>query len=349
MRSVKELLIERKDRLEAANRITCPPVGTWPLAADDATIRPKVPLALLDSGAGGYSGRRARIRFDGAGSGATLLCRVRSAPSVASPMHVSLARDTNGARVPVACADPDTATVHLLVELSRSSLEEGHGPDPLGAVAEALFERPLSAILAAAGDEVSIGPDVEVRARTLANRGGGWRAGMERELVFLRRIREQEAGAVHGALASRLEELEQALARTPEVPPLPDASREVARLVQLVRSRAVGLLRFGEDEVIGLIQPAAVAEGRRRAPLMFGVRLRDPRQGVALRYWNPDPPSDEYRIPCPGSGSTVLPRLGDSRDLFGVVDAVLNFTETNSIGVAAYGERPALGTIFRGF
>jgi hypothetical protein len=264
-------------------------------------------------------------------------------------MHVSLARSTNGERVPVACADPNSATIHLLVEASRSRLEEGYGADPLGAVADALFARPLSAILAAAADDVAVGPEVEPRTRDLANRGGGWRAGAEREITFLRRIRDQESGAVHGALASRLEGLERALARTVDVPPLPDANGEVARLAQLVRSRALGFLRFEDDEVIGLIQPAPVAEGRRRAPLMFGVRMRDPRQGVALRYWNPDPPSQEYRVPCTGSGSVILPQLGDDRDVFGVVDAVLNFTETNTIGVAAYGERPLLGTIFGGF
>jgi hypothetical protein len=82
---------------------------------------------------------------------------------------------------------------------------------------------------------------------------------------------------------------------------------------------------------------------------MFGLRLRDPRYGTALRFWNPEPPANELRVVCLGHGERMFPQLGDERDLFGVVDAVLNFAETNATGVAAYAERPLLGGMFVGF
>ena len=348
MLCIEHQLFERKARLEAAARVTLLSDRTdLTDTAAATTIRPRVPAVQLERGGDTFRGRRVRIRFDDAPSAATLLARVRPTPSIGARIDVQLARDPNGNPVPVACADPDGATIHLLVDLSKATLEEGSGPDPVGAVAEALFARPLAAVLDGGRGDVVIGKDVERRVRDLANRGGGWRPRIEREIAFLRRVRDE--GEVHGALTARLERLELGLAAAGEAPQLSSADAEVSRLVRLVTSRAVGFLRFDEEEIIGLLSPVRIDEARRRAPLVFGLRSRDARHGTSLRFWGPEPPADELRVGCLGCGAEMFPQIGDTRDLFGLVDAVVNFVETNHIGVAPYAEGPVLGGIYAMF
>jgi hypothetical protein len=347
MQTIEQQLLERKARLEASQRLALLTGGTGlDAAAADVSIRPRVPTVRLERGDALFRGRRCRIHFDGAESGATLGTRVRPAPSIGAGIHVEVARGANGEPVPVAVADPSTATIHLLVELSKATLEEDCGPDPLGAVAERVFAGPLAAI--AGGDaDVVIGSQVEPRVRHLANRGGGMRLRIEREIAFLRRARD--AGDVHGALDSRMERLERYLAKAPETPQLSSAEREVSRLVHLVASRAVGFLRFDEEEIVGLLNPVGFDEARRRIPLGFGLRLRDPRHGTSLRFWSPETPADELRIACLGCGAEMFPQLADERDVFGVVDAVVNFAETNTIGVVPYTDQATLGGIWSTF
>jgi hypothetical protein len=348
MRALEQPLLERKALLQATKRLALIPegVGLGDSAADHS-IHARVPAVRLEPGAGLFRGRRRRIRFDGAASGVAVCARLRPAPSVGARIQVEVARDSNGDPVPVACVDPDTATVHLLLELSRATMEDGFGPDPIGAVAEALFAKPLASIASADTGDVVVGKDVEARVRSLANRGGGLRMRIEREVAFLRRARD--AGEDHLAVTARLERLERYLAEAPEAPHLTDAEGEVSRLKRLVESRAVGFLCFHDDEIVGLLNPVRLDECRWRAPLAFGLRLRDGRRETVLRFWSPDPPADEYRVPCLGRASDMLPQLGDERDVFGVVDAVVNFAETNHIGVTRLGERPALGRLWASF
>jgi hypothetical protein len=91
--------------------------------------------------------------------------------------------------------------------------------------------------------------------------------------------------------------------------------------------------------VRGLLNPREVDDTWGHGGLMFALRPAPEPDGPELRMW----PAGEAergggRQMCLGRGSLVLRGLEACCDVYGLVDSVLNFVETNHVGAMPLGE-----------
>jgi hypothetical protein len=300
---------------------------------DPAAIVSPLPYLVVERGRKGF-GRLRKLALE---QGFVLRARVRpEPPEPAGGFEVRVAwRDARGRAVPVACADRRGHSLRLLVELESMEVLEHEGSvlDPAGLIVRRILEEPLAALLAGDG-EPSVGTEVESQLRGLLQEQESARAqALERELSLLERI--ASAGSLPGFMGGRLEWLRGVQREPRPAPPRTEAPvpREVSRLRRLVATRVCGALRFGRGEISGLINPRRLARGRSVRALAFRLELDRARCLAVLRLWSPaEPEGGRGRPQCLGEGDLILRQLADEGDLFGVVDVVLNYVETNAVG-----------------
>jgi hypothetical protein len=110
-----------------------------------------------------------------------------------------------------------------------------------------------------------------------------------------------------------------------------------------VDSRACASLRFAADEVRGLLNPRRVSESFGHGALMFALHPVAASGGPRLRMWRAEEPEQgTSRTMCLGRAQTVFLQMEAAGDAYGLVDTVLNFVETNFVGVV-----PLTGPIAR--
>ncbi|MBZ0269055.1 hypothetical protein K8I85_12925, partial [bacterium] len=301
---------------------------------DAASITAGLPYVRLERGSALFRGRRQRVILGSGEDAVGVLARLREPPRmVSSASFVAHARDRRGRDVPVALADPARRTIHFLLDVASAAHQSGPLDTAPSVLAETLLTKPLDHLLAAEG-EPWIGEAVPHLIREMLERRlHGRRPRFEREIRILRRAGQERP--LPRPLVHRLEMLEKAIRgdATRKVEP-GVAERETERLRRLVESRACGSLRFAADEVRGLVNPRRVSASFGHGALMFSLQPAPAPGGPRLRMWRAgEPEQGGARTMCLGCASAVLLRMEDTWDTYGLVDTVLNFIETNFVGV----------------
>jgi hypothetical protein len=333
---------KHRDRLLAARRLTLRHGGTGPdLAPGPAAMVSPVPDVDIDAGRNRFAGRRTRIRLECGNEHVMLLARHRPLPEAPSRQWMLVQWGSTGAghrRIPVSCVEGRTRTVHLLVDLSTASVPDGDGPDAAGLLVEALLAEPIQALLADAG-EPSVGSKVAGHVRALlADRALPDRDALKKEILQLEAFRSDRG--LLPTLSRRLRTLRDAV-RAPVSREIADhdVALEISRLKQLVASRACAGLCFGRGEISGLLNPRTLGPWQFR-PRMFRLRLSPTGLRQGLDFWDPHKPARTgTRCACLGAADPVLRKLYGDGDLYAMVDTVLNFVETNRLGLV----RPVRG------
>ena len=338
------------DRLMADHRVTLlTDKYEFVSRRDPAAIVSSVPALTVQTGAQLYAGRRRRIRLENGSGHVTLLARTRKLPSTEGPSRSLVRYGVNrfGRRVPVCVLSFTSQTLHLLVDLREARLiETSPGIDPAAVIVEQLYGRPVEALLTE-DHHAWVGPDVRGLAHTiLANLHASRRKVVQDELSHLENL--AAAHILPAALTRRIQTLRNWLGGQETGPPetpgpreqrektniatMPPTSEqveiEVSRLAQLVTSRACGAIRLSEDEITGLVNPRALGRNFSR-PILFRLALSRFSPHPALRLWNPLRPARQGDAPCLGQGGLMLCECYKSRDLYALVDLILNFLETN--------------------
>jgi hypothetical protein len=318
----------------------------FPIPLDDpASVVSGLPCVAVDSARGTYGGRRRRLRLRRGAARATLLARVRPLPPEPERGWLVVARASapRGRRVPVCAVDGERGRIHLLLDLETAEIVDGSpGLDPAGLLAEAFVGEPIAFLLRQA-PPARVGRDVRRHVRALLERQPGRdRDELERELKLLRRLAPR--GSLPRALALRVEKLTRSLRSRPDAVTEQRVERELSRLVKLVASRALAAIRLGPARIEGLINPGALgAEWRLRA-VMFRLLLGETAYHPILQTWDPlrAAPRRGYGH-CLGEAHGVLHDRCADGDLFGLIDTVLNFRETNLLRAAPVAEPTWLG------
>jgi hypothetical protein len=331
---------DRLERLATSRHATLLDDAEIPIPpGDPESIVSAVPAVRLVHGRRIYEGRRQRFRFGRGGSHATMLARHRALPvdSAGSDRIVRWATNRHGRRVPVACADRATRSIHVLVDLSSACVVGREGSlDPADLLVGELFERPLGFLLDGR-DEPTVGPRVREAVRLLLSGRTDLLYDLARgELSVLQRL--AATGRLPRALVRKLDTLKRTTERRAEretskpVDPR-RVDREISRLRHLVSRRACSALRFTDSDIVGLMNPRRFKDGWTLRPMMFRFRPNRCRGRPFLTFWNPSrsEPRDGNGV-CLGEGIFILREIESGGDVYGLVDGVLNFVETNLVG-----------------
>ena len=320
-------------------------------AEDPAAIVAGLPYIRVDEGNGAFAGRRKRLRLKRDSAHVTL--RARNRPLPPDPGNGSVlvqwAVDYANRRIPVCCADPRTRTIHLLVELGRAEIvDAATGIDPVAMLVDSFFAETVAAWLKDA-EEPRVGREVGRHLRSLlVAQPQERRALLNGELSFLERLASSEV--LPQALADRIELLRCSLQSSARTKAAAKAGRqvvdrEISRLERLVASRACGALRFSEGEILGLLNPRRLGQGWSVKPLIFRLQLLRPRYRPVLSIWNPGgSEAGRGNARCLGEGDLVIRELMGCGDVYGLVDVVLNFVETNQVGAVPLDRNRGRGT-----
>jgi hypothetical protein len=152
------------------------------------------------------------------------------------------------------------------------------------------------------------------------------------------RMLERFLGSDHvpPMLTQHLEDLKQAIQQQRERTARPvnrkAVEREITRLCRLISSRACAALRFGEGAITGLLNPRLLGDRLRLKPLMFRLQVGAMRRRAVLYIWDPLKDEDRSRALCLGEADSVLRVMETEGNLYGLVDVVLNYIETNLVG-----------------
>jgi hypothetical protein len=301
------------------------------------TIASRLPFVRLVGESGGFTGRRKRIRI---GNGAGLIVRARLRPAPPEPdggwTSVLHGFDYRNRRLPLCCVDEGTPRIHVLVDLrTMEPLETAGEVDPVPFLVASLFDGPIESMIRKDTGAVWVGPEVGKGVRQFM----GVRSWRHRHLLEREKWLLEQHTMIEGlpaALKRRLAQLKQALAKTEETDEEnggESVEREVSRLRRLIASRVLGAIQFSDRSITGLVNPRRVAEGWGLRPLMF--RLGFDRAGYrpCLFVWNPSGQSGGDVGPqCMGEGDCFLREFIEGRDVYCMLDLILNFLETNAIG-----------------
>lgn len=331
-------------RIEMRRRVVVLEQTKGPIViADASSITSPVPFVRLERGTYGNRRRRLQIVTDDGTVG--LVAHVRPAPKMRDDERFACGtvREARGRAVNAWVADRVAHKIHLLVDLDTAVLGETDAEKPAEIVANAVLGSALDALLTTDAAPV-VGPRVvEQLHQVLRRRTTARWPRYEREIAFL------ESAAMRRVLPRtlhrRLEALKAAVRGEIEHDVASSlAALEAERLVRLVESRACGWLRAGEGMIRGLVNPRELDATWGHAGLMFALRPSPIPDGPDLLIWpagRAEP--DSERVACLGPGTGVFRRLQKDNDVYGLVDCVLNFIETNHLGAvpldAAY-ERP---------
>lgn len=340
--------VERRiRRITAREHVSVLPRGLEPVAPDDpGALVADVPWVHVDRGM--YRGPRRRLRFAAGESVVTLNARTRGRPRATSarlPTIDTVSDEREGER-PASSLDRSARTIDFLVDLDSAELEAYEGRDPAGAVAEILYGRPLRRLIEGGNGDVRVGSDVSARVASLLGGRAALRSELSRREIALLRQMRQQAGGLPPPLQLRMELFEREAGSdgetgSPEVPPA-RVERELRRLKQLVASRACGMLRLTDETIEGLVGPRPLRGEWWIGAVRFELRPTARSRGPYLGFSDPARPDEPPIYPCLGAAFEVLPRMSADGDLFGLVDTVLNFVETNAVGSAPWDRWPAV-------
>lgn len=347
MSKLYEAINEELDRLMCARRVMLHHGPTAICGRDPTTIASAVPEVCIDAGHDRFRNRRQRIRLQRGSTHVTLLARQRPIPEEVEHSGLLVQWATNGGqrRTPLSCVDRRTCTAHILVDLSTAIVKDATATNPAQVVVDALLAEPLEALLAADGSP-EVGSGVAGQIRSLIAEGAeSRRSALQKEVALLERCASPYG--LHRTLSQHLDSLKSMLRALPGVLATRGGDdeavdREISRLEKLVTSRACATLRFGPDEISGLLNPRTLGN-RQLRPLMFRLCLGRARRRLGLHLGYPESPDQgaSHRV-CLGEAAEVLRSLDLSGDLFGMVDTVLNFVETNRVGTLRSGQRSIL-------
>jgi hypothetical protein len=309
---------------------------------DQAAIVSSVPDIRIDTGRPAFRGRPARLGVQGGSGALTLLARTRPMPETSENdlLLVQWGADRRGRRVPICHVDGRTRTIHVLVDLHGASVADCRpGIKPAAVLVDVLFGEAMRALLDS-GSGYSVGDEVGRHVRSLLNHR--LEAGQEvfrNELRMLSRLATTSDALLPSALRRRIEPLRRALLEPRQKPTenervtAGDVDREITRLGRLVTSRACALLRFSPSEIEGVLNPRV--SGRYRIkPLMFRLESARLKGRPVLRVWDAAKAEVALKHPlCLGDGDPVLRKMEYSGDIYGMVDTVINFVDTNFFGM----------------
>ncbi len=345
MSKLNETINEELDRLMCAHRVMLHHGPTAICGRDPTAIASAVPEVCIDNGHDRFRNRRRRIRLQRGSDHVTLLARHRPIPEEADHRGLLVQWATNGdeRRIPLSCVDRRSCTAHILVDLSTATVADTTATNPGQVVVDALLADPLEALLAADG-RPKVGSDVARQIRSLITEGAeSRRSVLQKEVALLERCASPHG--LHRTLLHHLETLKSMLRALPGAQATRGGAdeavdREISRLEKLVASRACAALRFGSDEIGGLLNPRTLGRSQLR-PLMFRLCLGRARRRLGLHLGYPQSPDPvaNHRV-CLGEAAEVLRSVELSGDLYGMVDTVLNFVETNRVGAVRSGQRP---------
>ena len=312
---------------------------------DRAAIVAGVPAVHIATDSAGYSIRRQRLRFTDGSARITVLARTRPVPQEVAGRRclIQTALNRFGRPVPVSCMDLDRGTLHVLVDLSGARAVAGApGTNAAGGIVGKVYREPVVSLLREAG-----GPRVGTKVATVAHsildsHHRNRRILVGEELSALESL--AGTGILPTSLARRIEALKQWLGSDrPHCEATPvtaeQAELEVSRMANLVSSRACGYIRLSGKEITGLVNPRTCGRHAFR-PVLFRLSLTPSTSAPTLRLWNPLRPDSRGDTPCLGQGDRYLGEFQATRDLYGMVDLILNYLETNRIAMFSMNRGP---------
>ncbi len=330
-------------RLAASHRVILRPAGS-PRAPEDnsAAIVSRVPDIEVDWPASELCNHRRTLQIESNGSWARYQLRVRD-PDGLPETGGHLARHAHPSRgrpVPVCLVHPESRTIRLLVSPTRASFVAGApGVEPPAFLASFLLGEAIAAILRRDGEPV-VGPEVRTQVAKLLALGKSAGDQMRpTELAILHRMDPESLllpSFLRQRLASYRERLRQR-ARPVEAcrPTDAEVDEEVSRLTKLVASRTFSLLRLDATGIQGIVNPGPTAIESARPAIAFRLSLAPPPLGPGRRlvFWPiEDRRGRASRPACLGDAAEVLRWFHEAGDLYGIVDTVVNYIETNGVG-----------------
>ena len=326
------------DTLMARQRITLLKDGLLLVCPDDAAAIVSGVLAVrVDARTDDCSRRRRRLHFDGAGGTATVLARTRPVPDQLKgrPCVIRTARLRSGRRITVSCLDVETCTLHVLLDLAGAlpvTAEPADGAARL--IIGSIYGAPIRDLLSR-GQPLRIGDQVaQTTLHLLGSLSKSRHETLEKELRFLKTLLQNDK--IPQALQVRVDRIQHWLAENPEEPQMdlpvsPATDGEGSRLAHLVASRACGYIHISPGEITGLANPRMV-DGHGIHPYLFRLRLPGQGEQMFLDLWDARIPEPRRARACLGQAATVFLRFQKMQDIYGTVDFVLGFLETNGIG-----------------
>lgn len=348
--SLKERIDHEVRELSLRHRVALIEDVGFPIVVRDAqSIVSTMPYVTLVYGAEEFRGRRRRRLFTSRnGKSLGVLARLRPSPvppvaAKNTEFVVGSVQDARGRRHVVSAFDPRKRTLHLLLDLKTAhclTVPDSSAEEP--ALAEALADALVGPALRHAsrpGEPPSVGGAVDAHLQQLLERQAAHRLPrFDREIRMLRRAGLERT--LPRALARRLRLLEKARRGDHRRKVDPEQVRgERERLIRLVESRACAAIRVHELEIRGLINPRAIDADRGHHALLFALRSAPAPVGPQLRIWKAGRPElGGARSMCLGLAADVIHSMEESTDAYGLVDTVLNFVETNLVGLVPRGE-----------
>lgn len=340
-------------RLAASHRVILRSAGSpRPPEDSSAAIVSRVPDIEVDWPASDLCNHRRTLQIESNGSWARYRLRVRDPEGLpeTGAYLVRCARPCRGRPVPVCLVHLDTPTIRLLVSSTRASfVAGGPGVEPAALLARFLLGEPIAAILRRDGEPV-VGP--EARAQVAKLLALGKRVGGEagpNELAILDRM-DPESLQIPSFLRRRLATYRDRLRQRQRPveacrPTDAEVDEEVSRLSRLVASRTFSVLRLDAAGIQGVVNPGPTAIQSPRPAVAFRLSLAPPPlgPGLGLVFWPiGDPRGRASRPACLGDAAEVLRWFHGAGDLYGVMDTVVNYIETNGVG-ASFEEPEASG------
>ena len=309
--------------------------------AAPAAIVSRVPHIWIEPPPEAALGKRCMLKDTSKGRSFHFWGRVMPEPagsaSLPGPRH--LLSDHRGRPVPAYRLDVPARTLHLFLDIPTvRPLFARNGADLAVRLAKTMIEEPVRAVLETGGG-AHVGDGVPSRIREILRKTfRGEEALLREELDAYEQLLAHDA-IVSPRSKSHIEAIQRRLAELSAVtergePPESMVHRQLRSLLRLVESRSCAEIRFGKGEIGGIANPASEGGARGRRAVQFLLLLRPFHVHHRLHLWSP-PRSDAPMWPpaCLGaSGERILTTMRGDDDLYGMVDAILNYIATNRVG-----------------
>lgn len=374
MTLLKRAFYEEAGRTSATNRVALLDGATLPIQAGDPdSIVAGLPGITMDYLRPPAGARPRHLRVENGGRSVTLMSRVGPAPEGADWLRLQVARDRQKREVPLCGAEAREGRLVMLLELDRARIvraELPEGESPQRFVAQCLIERPVRALLnhlRKGSARTWVGKNVAHQVGAHVARRHPKQEVLFRELGLLQSI--ATGRLARSAIARHLHALHHALRGQNEKPepagsdaepagsdaepegglkversPVSASDVEVARLVRLLRDRACVALKLQPDRIVGLLGPRLLTEQLMLQAVMFRLLVSRPGRPPRLQCWNPVRPKATPRQLCiDGDAEDAIYWMQNRGDIYGLVDVVLNYMETNGIGAIGAGLGVPLG------
>ncbi len=319
-------------------------------AWNPTAIRSRIPEIWVDyPSPEKFTGRRRKLMVEADGKFVAIRSRIH--PPIPDPASRNIltgyARDRLGRSVPVWEADRASRTIRVLVDFMRGPIVDNtFGIHPGEFLLKQIVEKPVT-ILLAGETKPFVGSRVRFQlTRLLCRTPFDSRKHLREELAYLRMLRPRNV-----TLPVPLSQHMQNIARRLEEDypaPVPDkvpdelVDRQLSMLCRLVGKRACSELRLEDDKISGVVNPATDGRFQARAPLEFFLAIDAEFFRPCLYVSGYAPGKAQRRYPrCLGGGEMILLHHFRARDLYGMVDTVLNYIDTNRVGMY---RRPTLPT-----